>query len=178
MEKSKLDEVVAALRNQIKDQYIAGQKLPSERNLATELKASKGTIRAALQRLQQENYIDIVPNSGAFVRFPVQKITMGNVDSHPKNSGSELLEVGSFIHLAREQGRKVSIRYLEPSKVIPAGVEISKKMNIKPDEEVLKRYRIQVVDRIPYRILTTYLLGSLTKELEDKNIIKFLCLIG
>ncbi|WP_028778784.1 GntR family transcriptional regulator [Shimazuella kribbensis] len=169
MEKSKINEVVSELRNQIKDKYIAGQRLPSERALSKELNASRGTIRAALQRLQQENYIDILPNSGAFVRFPVQKMTMGNVDPLPKNSGPELQEVGSFIHLAREQGREVSIRYLEPSKVIPAEIEISRKMGIKPDDEVFKRYRIQVVDRIPYRILTTYLLGSLTKELKGQE---------
>jgi GntR family transcriptional regulator len=42
-------------------------------------------------------------------------------------------------------------------------------MNITSSDEVLKRYRIQVVDRIPYRILTTYLLGSLTKELEGQE---------
>jgi DNA-binding GntR family transcriptional regulator len=152
--------VVNELRNQIKDHYIAGQRVPSKRNLVTELKTSRGTIRAALQRLQQENYIDIIPNSGAFVRFPIQKMTMGNVDL-PKNSGPELQEVGSFIHLAREQRREVSIRYLEPSKLLPAGDEISRKMNITSSNEVLKRYRT-------YRILTTYLLGSLTKELEGQ----------
>lgn len=169
MENTKLREVITALRDQLKNHYVAGQKLPSERNLATEMNASRGTIRAALQQLQQENYIDIVPNSGAFVRFPVQKMTMGNVDALPKNNGPELQEVGSFIHLAREQGREVSIRYLEPSEIRPAGDEISKKMNIKPDDNVLRRYRVQVVDRIPYRILTTYLLGSLTKELEGQE---------
>jgi GntR family transcriptional regulator len=169
VEQSKFDEVITELRNQIKDHYIAGQRLPSERDLAKNLNTSRSTIRTVLQRLQQENYIDIIPNSGAFVRFPVQKMTMGNVESFPKNSGPELQEVGSFIHSAGGQGREVSIRYLEPSKVLPAGTQISKKMNIKPDEEVLKRYRIQVVDRIPYRILTTYLLGSLTKELEGQE---------
>jgi hypothetical protein len=56
-------------------------------------------VQAALQRLQQENYLDIIPISGAFVRFPIQKMTMGNVDL-PKNSGPELQEAGSFIHLA------------------------------------------------------------------------------
>ena len=47
--------------------YPAGSKLPSEQNLAAELKISRVTLRAALAKLQQENLIEKNGRSGNYV---------------------------------------------------------------------------------------------------------------
>ena len=58
-------------------QYVAGQRLPSEREIAEELNVSRATVRNAFLRLQAENLIDIVPRGGAFVRSPSAKVIVG-----------------------------------------------------------------------------------------------------
>lgn len=161
---TKIDEIVEALKTQIEQGiYVSGQRLPSERSLAEDYQVSRSTIRAALLRLQSENLVDIVPRGGVFVRSSVPKIAL------PLNQGPELQQVGSFIHLMRKQGRDVLVRYIEPSKVIPAGNIIGEKLNIKATTPVLKRYRVQLIDRVPYRILEGYYLASLTGELVEQE---------
>lgn len=171
---SKIDEVVGIIRERITlGEYVAGQRLPSERELQEELGVSRSTIRSAFLRLQSDNLIDIVPRGGNFVRSHNSKVILGGSNSYPPiNAGPELMNAGSFIHAMREQGKQILIRYLEPSSIISCGSNIGQKLNIDQDTRVLRRYRVQLVDRVPYRILDGYYLASLFGELvgqEDHN---------
>ncbi|MEO6888391.1 MAG: GntR family transcriptional regulator [Ktedonobacteraceae bacterium] len=159
---TKIDEVVEELSKRIvQGQYVAGQRLPSERELADELHVSRVTIRAASLRLQSGNLVDIVPRGGAFVRSSSTKATIA--------SGPELKQSGSFIRAMQQQGRQTLVRFIEPSSIIPAGSEIGTKMNTDPGIPVLRRYRMHLVDRIPYRILDSYYLASLLSDLLGKD---------
>lgn len=159
---TKIDEIVAELTLRIAlGRYAAGQRLPPERDLAEELNVSRVTIRAALLRLQAENLLDVVPRGGAFVRSASTKAIIA--------SGPELKQSGSFIRTMERQGRQTFVRFIEPSLVIQAGNEIGAKMNTDPSTPVLRRYRIHLVDRIPYRILDSYYLASLLGDLLDKD---------
>lgn len=166
---TKIDEVAAALKQRIDHgKYAAGQRLPSEREISEELKISRATVRGALLRLQTENLIDIVPRGGAFVRSPSSKVLVG--PSGPdRASGLELKRAGSFIRAMEAQGRKTLVRFLEPSSIIPAGEDLGTKMEISADTEVLRRYRVHLVDRVPYRILDSYYLASLLGNLLGKD---------
>jgi len=166
---TKIDEVVAKLLHRItQGEYVAGQRLPSERELAEELGVSRVTIRTALLRLQSENVIDVVPRGGAFVRSPYTKVVIG-----PPNptiaTGLELKRAGSFIRAMQAQGHQTLVRFIEPSSILPAGTEIGTKMEISPETEVLRRYRVHLVDRVPYRILDSYYLASLLGDLLGKD---------
>ncbi len=170
MEKdTKIDEVVAAIHHRIEQgEYVSGQRLPSERELAEELAVSRVTVRSALLRLQADNMIDIVPRGGAFVRATNAKVVIG-----PPNpdvaTGLELKRAGSFIRAMQAQGHQTLVRFIEPSLILPAGVEIGQKMGIRPETQVLRRYRIHLVERVPYRVLDSYYLASLVGELEGKD---------
>src|SRR5712691_5871063 len=110
----RLDEIVEELSKRMaQGRYVAGQRLPSERELAEELNVSRVTIRAALVRLQAENLVDTVPRGGAFVRSPSTKAIIA--------SGPELKQSGSFIRAMEQQGRQTLVRFIEPSSIIPAG---------------------------------------------------------
>jgi GntR family transcriptional regulator len=166
---TKIDEVAAELKSRIdRGEYPAGQRLPSEREITDELNVSRATVRGALLRLQAENMIDIVPRGGAFVRSPSSKLLVG-----PTNpgiaSGLELKRAGSFIRAMEAQGRKTLIRFIDPSSIIPAGEELGAKMGISPDTNVLRRYRVHLVERVPYRILDSYYLASLLGDLLGKD---------
>ena len=159
---TKIDEITEELSRRIAQGfYVAGQRLPSERELAEELHVSRVTVRAALLRLQAENLVDIVPRGGAFVRSISAKTLIA--------SGPELKQSGSFIRAMQQQGRQTFVRFLEPSSIIPAGDEIGAKMKVDPGTKMLRRYRIHLVDRIPYRILDSYYLASLLENLLGKD---------
>lgn len=159
---TKIDEMVEELNRRIaQGRYVAGQRLPSERELADELNVSRVTIRAALLRLQSENLVDVVPRGGAFVRSPGTRAIIA--------SGPELKQSGSFIRAMEQQGRQTFVRFIEPSSITPAGNEIGAKMSTDPGTPVLRRYRIHLVDRVPYRILDSYYLASLLGELLGKD---------
>jgi len=166
---SKTDEVATELRNRInRGVYASGQRLPSEREITEELNVSRATIRGALSRLQAENIIDIIPRGGAIVKSPSAKVLVG-----PENpsiaSGLELKRAGSFIRAMEAQGRQTLVRFIEPSSIIAAGDEIGNKLETTSDTKVLRRYRIHLVDKIPYRILDSYYLASFVGNLLGKD---------
>ena len=67
------------------------------------------------------------------------------------------------------QGRKTLVRFIEPSSIIEAGEELGEKMGTGPETPVLRRYRVHMVERIPYRILDSYYLASLLGDLLGKD---------
>lgn len=166
---TKIDEVAAELKSRIElGEFAAGQRLSSEREIAEELKVSRATVRGALLRLQAENTVDIVPRGGAFVRSPSAKAIIG--PSNPEiASGLELKRAGSFIRAMEAQGRKTIVRFIEPSTIIPAGEKLSGKMGVGLDTKLLRRYRVHIVERVPYRILDSYYLASLLGDLLGKD---------
>ena len=168
-EDTKIGEVTAELQRRINDGvYVVGQRLPSERELADELEVSRPTIRAALVRLQGNNSVDVIPRAGAFVRSSATKMLLGSPKSPMAQSG-ELIQAGSFIRAMQEQGRQALVRFITPSTIMPVGIEIGEKLQTNPDTEVLRRYRVQLVDRTPYRILDSYYLASLLGGLEGQD---------
>ena len=159
---TKIDEIVEELQKRIlQGFYAAGQRLPSEREIADELNVSRVTVRTALLRLQAENLLDIVPRGGAFVRSVSTKAIIA--------SGPELKQSGSFIRTMERQGRQTLVRFIEPSSIIPTGGAIGAKMEVDPGTKVLRRYRLHLVDRVPYRILDSYYLASLLGDLLGKD---------
>lgn len=167
MNESKTDEVVEIIRERIENGvYVSGQRLPPERELADEFGVSRPTIRAAYQRLQSQNLLDIVPRGGAYIRSYTRKVTVGSGDPSqlPTAKGRELAKTGSFIRAMKSEGKEVKVRMLQPSEIIPAGELIAQNMDITPDVKVLRRYRTQVIDRVPYRLLDSYYLSEFLDE--------------
>jgi GntR family transcriptional regulator len=166
---SKTDEVAIELKKRINQGvYAAGQRLPSEREITEELNVSRATVRGALSRLQAENIIDIIPRGGAIVRSPSTKVLVGP-ESPSKASGLELKRAGSFIRAMEAQGRQTLVRFIEPSSIIAAGNDIGDKLEAASETKVLRRYRVHLVDKIPYRILDSYYLASLLGDLFGKD---------
>lgn len=165
---SKIDEVVSKLQAGIEQgEYAAGQRLPSERQLMDDFQMSRSTIRAALSRLQASNLIDILPRGGVIVRSPSARIVIG--PSGPIAKGLELKRAGSFIRAMRAEGKETLVKFIEPSSVIPVGSELGEKMETSPETKVLRRYRLHLVDKVPYRILDSYYLATFAGDLQGKD---------
>lgn len=155
---TKIDEVANILAGRILEgDYEAGERLPAEVNLAEELHVSRQTIRSALQRLQSDNLIDIVPSSGAYVRFPRVKVTIGPlVPVHLQQKG-----VAGLYRALEEQIKETHIRFLEPPSVAQAKGAPGIKMNLKVGTELLRRYRLCHMNQMPYCIVDSYYLADL-----------------
>jgi len=66
---TKAEQAYCLLKQRIQDGvYAAGEALPKEVELASELGIVRKTLRSALERLALENYIDRVRGEGTFVR--------------------------------------------------------------------------------------------------------------
>tara|TARA_E500000331_G_scaffold20094_2_gene17616 strand:- start:5346 stop:6071 length:726 start_codon:yes stop_codon:yes gene_type:complete len=72
---SKTAEITAVLRDEIlRGQYRAGERLPSERDLATRFDSNRGAIREALKKLEQLGVADI--NPGGVRVVPVEEASL------------------------------------------------------------------------------------------------------
>jgi GntR family transcriptional repressor for pyruvate dehydrogenase complex len=62
-------QVVESVKESIiSGQFTVGEKLPAEVKLCELLKVSRSSIREAMQALQVEGYVELIPGRGAFVR--------------------------------------------------------------------------------------------------------------
>ena len=72
---SRADEITRALRDDIlRGQYRAGERVPSERDLAARFATSRSTVREALKKLEQLGIASIQPGGARVV--PVQECTL------------------------------------------------------------------------------------------------------
>jgi len=84
----------AGVFNRIRDAIVAGdysynERLPSERDLSAAYKAARGTIRAALQQLEEANLVKRKFGSGTFVSF---RYEFDQIDIAEETSPLELIE--------------------------------------------------------------------------------------
>lgn len=149
--------------------YIPGQRLPSLTELANEFNTTEETVLLALKSLQTAKLIDIFPKHSFFVRNQSTEQIRNALHSFPVPAGFELKSASSFVQVMKELGRKITIKYIQPSRLEVAGPELATKLLIDESIDLYKRYRVQLVDDIPYRILKSYYLGALFEELVGKD---------
>jgi GntR family transcriptional regulator len=99
-----VDTTEAALRERLAPgRARPGDRLPPEKDLAEAMGCSRGTLRLALERLEENGEIVRRQGSGTFVG----RVALGAAFSE----GLEMLE--SYASLARRQGKRLSVRDLQ-----------------------------------------------------------------
>lgn len=109
----------------------------------------------------------ILQSSGRIIGL-IHPEQIGTISASPLY-GQELRWRGSFVREMESCGKKVQSRFIQPSSVVSAGTEIGRKLGIDSDTKVLRRYRIHMAEKVPYRIVDSYYLASLLGELERKD---------
>jgi len=134
-----VDTAEQALRNWLAPgRHRSGDRLPPEHDLAAMLGISRGTLRAALLRLEDTGEIVRRQGSGTFV---------GRVGrSSVLDEGLERLEPYSSI--ARKRGTKLTVADLRVERV-PASAEAAQTLSIEPGTEVVEISRVLVADGRP-----------------------------
>ncbi|MER5727108.1 GntR family transcriptional regulator [Streptomyces sp. NPDC002138] len=115
---SRRHAIAEDLRNQISTGRLeAGERLPSEAQLAARYKVSTPTLRNALALLQGEGLIEKIHGSGNFIRHPLRRITYvggGHAPAVPPAPDGALSVSVSTTHL-RAQGNLAALLKVAPS---------------------------------------------------------------
>lgn len=131
------NEITDRIRNGI---YKQSEKLPSERVLSEEFKASRMTIRQAIIELENDGLVYRKKGSGTFV------------STHQYSQ----LNLKSFTETVKEQGFEPSTVIIEQS-IVHNLKDISEAMGLKIRTKFYKIKRVRLGDRIPIALETVYI---------------------
>src|SRR3989440_2293860 len=110
-----------------------GQAIPSERQLTSALGVSRLTIRAALDELVRDGYLDRRHGSGTYVTEP--KI-------------AQPLTLTSFSEDMRRRGMVPGSRTLELTSTL-AGARLAHRMGVSPEARLFRVKRLRLADSMP-----------------------------
>jgi DNA-binding GntR family transcriptional regulator len=137
-------QLARKLINQIKsDTYLAGQKIPSIRQLSQDYDVSTITVVRALDELRKHQYIYSVQGKGNFV-------------AHHKIIRKYLPTQDGFTDMAEKVGLKPSSIVLR-KEIQPAGSQMGKEFGMDPESEMVILERIRLLDGFPICIQVSYL---------------------
>lgn len=145
--------VANALRTDILDGRLTpGDHLPSEHDLARTFGTTRMTVRKGIAQLRAEGLVVTSQGSRTVVRARphVRLLSTGTNYRERRATG-----VTNFNAEAAAQGQRAVQRILAVL-TIPAPLEVADRLNIEPDEEVLVRRRLFVVDDEPMQLCDGY----------------------
>ncbi|MGO7136449.1 GntR family transcriptional regulator [Rhizobium leguminosarum] len=140
--------ITETLRSQIRTgSWRPGQKFPSEPDLAVELRASRGAVRAALTTLETEGLVIRKHGSGTFVsaRQPLLN------SLHVNHSSDQMIT-----STGRVAGTKFSAWQRKP-----ADADVANHLGIEEGTEVLELHRVRTADDVPVTVSYDYLPASI-----------------
>ena len=131
-----------------------GEAIPSERQLSTELGVSRLTVRAALDDLVREGFLERRHGAGTFVSEPkiAQELTMT-----------------SFTEDMQRRGMVPSSKTLE-LKTVPAGARLGRLLHVSPSEQIVVVTRLRYADRETMAIETLHVAEALVPGLTAKDL--------
>ncbi len=180
MEMGKAEEIAENLRTKIINGTLpVGSKLASERDLANELHVSRMTVRKAIEIIESQGLVARYTGKGTFILGTRERILVDKGREISSITESELRRSGSFLKDMERLGRKPQVQFLEQPSLIAADSEIASHLQIKEGALVLKRYRLQLADALPYRLIESFypsdLFGELlTTDIGDKPLFAWL----
>jgi GntR family transcriptional regulator len=136
-------------------EYQPGEKLPSERTLATQFSAARNTATAALSILQREGLVDRRHGSGWYVRASRPLLRLGsNRYSHTLREQTGL---SPFRAEVAKQGRSARVDCTSITRSQPPA-RVAHRLGVDPDEQsVIRRENWYFADSEPVQVGVTYI---------------------
>jgi GntR family transcriptional regulator len=128
--------------------YQAGEQLPSEKELATQLGISRSTLREALLNLEQEGVVVRKHGVGTFVAPGYD---------HRLESGLERLE--SILDLAARQQMQVRVVDLDVRQT-PADPKLAEQLQVPPGTPLTCVCRVIEVDKKPVAYMADFVIST------------------
>ncbi|WP_199155549.1 trehalose operon repressor [Chromobacterium sp. ASV23] len=122
-------DIAADIDNQ---RYAQGDKIPSESELMHHYEASRGTVRKAVDMLQERGYVQKIHGKGMFVLKP------GNIEFH-------LSGIVSFQEMNERMGRQVASRVAELARA-PVDAALAQATGLPQGEEMVRIKRVRNID--------------------------------
>jgi GntR family transcriptional regulator len=173
----KAEEIAERLRMLILNGHLSlGAKMASERELSDQFSVSRMTVRHALELMEAEGLVSRHPGRGTYIGGIRERVLvsqgreMQQTREAPSIAASELRRSGSFIKDMKRIGRKPQVQFIEQPSLVPADSQIAQSLQIQEGTLVLKRYRLQLADNLPYRLIESYYPSDLFGELLTINI--------
>lgn len=166
-------QIKESLKKYIKDNNLtSGDKLPSEKELMEIYKASRITIRRALEELEHEGYVTKSQGKGTFVSSP--------------RIQNQLSYLSSFTEDMQSRGYTTFAKVLN-NKIIKAPDNVAQSLQLDTNENVVLIERIRYANDKPLALESCYLsaglfgdliyedfsMKSLNRTIETKYNIKF-----
>lgn len=144
-----MTQIIHSIQNRIEThEYLPGEVIPSERELASLYNVSRPTVRAAIDELVNQRYLVRVQGKGTFVKKPDQnKIALG-VLNETKNA--------SFTTLVRSFGIEISNKLLGTGQ-ITGRKYFAARLSLTPEEPIYGLHRLRLGNREPLALEYTYL---------------------
>lgn len=136
------------------ESLAVGEAIPSERRLSLDLGVARLTVRAALDELVRDGYLIRRHGSGTFV-------------SQPKIA--QQLTLTSFSDDMRRRGLTPSSRTLELT-TISAGAALSRRLQVPPEESVVRVRRLRFADGETMAIETLHVPSRLVPGLSAADL--------
>src|SRR5919202_1459520 len=136
------------------DQLEVGEAIPSERRLSSELGISRLTVRAALDDLVRDGYLERRQGAGTFV-------------SEPKIA--QQLTLTSFSEDMRRRGMVPGSRTIELRET-HAGAAVGRALSISPDARVLSIRRLRLADGEPMALEELHVPAELVPGLSREEL--------
>lgn len=131
----------------------AGQRLPSEPDLAKQLGVSRATLREAMRSFETQGLIRRRQGSGTFVVGKVQAL----------DSGLEVLE--SLDSIARRMGLEMSVSALS-IETVPATPELAEYLNVALDSALTRVRRVICAESRPVAYLVDILPETVLQHMD------------
>jgi GntR family transcriptional regulator len=144
-----VDQLAAAIK---REEYRAGELLPSERRLRESYDVARGTVRQAIAELNRQGLVDVRHGTGVFVREgpPLRRKAFDRFARAHR-------EAGKAAYLAELDGSgltpAVEVLKVGPQ-APPAG--IAEQLDLDPGERVLVRSRRYLASGRPMEVATSY----------------------
>jgi GntR family transcriptional regulator len=146
-------DIVDELRASIVDRRLeAGERLPSENELAKRYRTSRPTVRRALALLKAEGLLNTEQGRGVFVRPEphVRLLLSGAAFRRHRRAGRS-----GFNAQVEEQGETPEQRVTEVGRV-PAPVEVALRLGVEERQTVIVRRRLFLVNGEPVALCDSY----------------------
>lgn len=156
-------EIKEEIKNDILNKkYEVGEKIPSERELASYYNVTRVTVQKAMNNLEQEGFIERVHGKGMFV--------LKNSESNIYIFNNE--KSNSILGISREFKSKVKITSgLIKFEIIEAGKELARLLDIKTGDKVFYIRRVRLIDDIPVIVEDSNIPLSVVNEI-PKEVLK------
>jgi GntR family transcriptional regulator len=141
--------------------YQPGDRLPSERELATTHGSARNTAREAIGILQAEGLLDVRHGSGAYVRRKARMIRLGSerYSAHLRRTTG----LSPFRAEALRQGKSARVEVPDISRVVPPP-DVADRLDVPSDEpSVVQRVNHYFADEEPVQIGITYIPWTLAQ---------------